>query len=198
MNSIPSFSIKQSIMKHKLSLAIPDTMNDWSMTIQDMSVYADLIPVSCLTLQVLVPGTISAITFNEDSVPALTPGFTRHLTACDLELQTESCGTRFDCLPDGIYVIKLSVSPNDLVYVEYNHLRVTQALIKWKKHLCDLELAPCDPPLDKKKKLDRLMEIKGYIEAAKAMVEVCHEAKKGMELFNYAVKLLNQMNCQSC
>lgn len=198
MNSIPSFCIKPFIMKHKLSLAIPDTMNDWSMTIQDMSVYTDLITVSCLTLQVLAPGFINAVTFDETSVPALTPGFTRHLTACNLELQTQSCGTRFDPLPDGIYVIKLSVSPNDVVYAEYNHLRVTQALIKWKNLLCELELTPCDPPLDKKKKLAKLMEIKGMIEAAKAMVEVCHKTKKGEELFNYAVKQLNKLNCQSC
>lgn len=185
-------------MKHALSLSIPDTMNNWSMTIMDVSVYADLIPVSCLTLQVLVPGFPKAITFNEDSVPALTPGFIRHLTACDLGLQTESCGTRFDVLPDGIYVIKLSVSPNDYVYAEYNYLRVTQALIKWKQKLCDLELAPCDPPAEKKAKLEQLMLIKSYIESAKAMVEVCHKANKGLDLFNYAVKLLNKLDCKTC
>jgi hypothetical protein len=173
-------------------------MNDWSLTIQDASVYSELIPVSCLTLQVLVPGFIKAVTFNEDSVPALTTGFIRHLTACNLELQTESCGTRFDPLPDGLYVIKLSVSPNDIVYTEVNHLRMTQALIKWKKLLCDLELPPCDIPIAKKKKLDKLMEIRGKMEAAQAMVEVCLKAEKGLELFNYAVKEMNKLNCQSC
>ena len=185
-------------MKHKLSLAIPDTMNDWSITVQDMSVYTDIIPVSCLTLQVLVPGSILAVTFNEDSVPPLTPGFIRHLTACNLGLQGEGCGSRFDCLADGIYVFKLSVSPNDIVYVEYNHLRITQALKLWKELLCELDLAPCDPPKDKKKKLDRLMELKGYLEAAKAKVEVCHDPKKGMELYNYALSELKKLNCKPC
>lgn len=185
-------------MKHKLSLAIPDTMNNWSMTIQDMSVYTELIPVSCLTLQVLVPGFIKAVTFDENSVPALATGFIRHLTACNLELQTTSCGTRFDPLPDGIYVVRLSVSPNEIVYVEYNHLRITQALIKWKERLCELQLAACDPTTDKLLKLDKLMEIRGKFEAAKAMVEVCHKAEKGVELFNYAVKELDKLNCQSC
>lgn len=185
-------------MKHALSLSIPDTGNDWSMTIMDTSIYADLIPISCLTLQVLVPGFVRAATFDESSVPALTPGFIRHLTACNLGLQTEACGTRYDCLPDGLYVIKLSVSPNDIVYVEYNHLRITQALIKWKEKLCELELAPCDPSAEKKAKLEELMKIKGMLEAAKAMVEVCHQADKGMDLFNYAVDLLRKLDCSNC
>jgi len=185
-------------MKHALSLIIPDTMNDWSLTIQDSSIYADLIPVSCPTLQVLVPGFVKAATFTEDTPVEIQPGFIVNLSACNLELQTQNCGTVFDCLPDGIYVIKYSVSPNDIVYVEYNHLRITQALTLWNKHLCELEMAPCDPPLDKKIKLQELMEIKAYLEAAKNMVEFCHKADKGMDLYNYAMKRLKKMKCQTC
>jgi hypothetical protein len=186
-------------MKHKLSLHIPDTMNDWSLTIQDTSVYTDLIPISCPTLQILVPGFVKAVTVNDTSMPdPLEPRFNRTFTACDLDLQTESCGTRFDCLPDGIYVIKYSVSPNDIVYVEYNHLRIVQALKKWNQKLCDLELAPCEPSAEKKAKWDELKEIKGYLEAAKNMVEFCHKAKKGMDLYNYAKKLLDKLDCTTC
>lgn len=185
-------------MKHKLSLSFPDTMNDWSMTIMDNSTYTSLIPVSCLTLQILLPGFTKAVTFDENSFVPLTPNFIRHFTACDLEVQTQSCGERFDPLPDGIYVIRLSVSPNDIVYVEYNYLRTTQAMLKWKARMCELDVPACDPPADIKMKLDKLMEILGKIEAAKAMVEVCHKAQKGLELFNYAVKELDALDCSSC
>jgi hypothetical protein len=186
-------------MKHALSLYIPDTMNDWSLTIQDTSVYSDIIPITCPTLQILVPGFVSAVTVNDQTMPnPLAPNFTRTFTACDLELQTQSCGTQYDCLPDGVYVIKYSVSPNDVVYVEYNHLRMVKALKKWNTKLCELELAPCDPPSEKKSKLDELMKIKAYFEAAKNMVEFCHRADKGMELYNFANKLLDKLDCKTC
>jgi hypothetical protein len=185
-------------MKHKLSLHIPDTTNDWGLTIQDTSVYSDLIPVSCPTLQILPPGFVKAATFNDTTIPAVNSGFLRTFTACDLGLQTSSCGSSYNCLPDGIYVIKYSVSPNDIVYVEYNHLRITKALEKYYSKLCELELAPCDPPKEKADKLHELLKIKGYLDAAKAMVELCHEAKKGMDLFNFAVKLLDKLDCKTC
>jgi hypothetical protein len=174
-------------------------MNDWSITIQDISVYAELIPISCPTLQILVPGFVLATTVNEDTQPVpLAPQFIRTFTACDLNLQSESCGTRFDCLPDGIYVIRYSVSPNDLVYVEYNHLRMVQSLQKWNDKLCELDLAPCDPPETKKLIFAELMEIKGYFDAAKNAVENCLNPNKGTELFNYANKRLDKLNCQTC
>ena len=186
-------------MKHALSLHIPNTMNDWSLTIQDTSVYTDLIPISCPTLQILVPGFVNAVTVNDESMPVpLEPRFTRTFTACDLDLQTQSCGTRFDCLPDGIYVIKYSVSPNDIVYVEYNHLRIVKALKMWNEKLCELELAPCDPPSEKLAKLEHLMKIKAYLEAAVNKVEFCHKPKEGMDLYNYALQLLKKLDCSTC
>lgn len=186
-------------MKHKLSLYIPDTMDNWSLTIQDTSVYTDLIPVSCPTLQIQLPGFTTATTVNDTTMPnPLAPGFIRQFTACDLDVQTESCGTRFDCLPDGIYVIRYSVSPNDIVYVEYNHLRIVQALITWNEKLCELEVAPCDPPSEKKARLDELMQIKVFLEAAKNMVEFCSKPNEGMEIYNYALKRLKKLDCQTC
>lgn len=185
-------------MKHVLSLHIPDTMNDWSLTIHDTSIYAENMAISCPTLQVLMPGFTTATTITEDSVPPLEAGFIRHLTACTLEVQTQNCGSTYNCLPDGIYVIRYSVSPNDLVYVEYNHLRIVQAMKKYQKHLCDLKLEACPIPADKSLKLKELMEIKGYLDAAKSAVDYCHQPTKGMELYTYALKRLNALNCKTC
>ena len=185
-------------MKHVLSLHMPNTMNDWALTIHDTSIYNENMNISCPTLQVLMPGFTSATTINEDSVPPLVPGFIRHLTACTLEVQSTDCGSRYDCLPDGIYVIRYSVSPNDLVYVEYNHLRIVQAMKLYSKHLCDLKLQACEPSKQQTARLDELREIKSYLEAAKATVEDCHKPTKGMELYNYALKRLNALNCSSC
>lgn len=185
-------------MKHVLSLHMPDTMNDESLTIHDTSIYATSMAITCPTLQVLMPGFIKATTINDNSVPPLVPGFIRHLTACNLEVQTAGCGSVYNCLPDGIYVIRYSVSPNDLIYVEYNFLRIVQAMKMYQKHLCDLELESCAPPKNKSVKLDELREIKSYLDAAKATVETCHKPTKGMELYNYALKRLKALDCITC
>jgi hypothetical protein len=173
-------------------------MNDWGLTIIDTSAYADTIPVTCPTLQILLPGFTKAVTFDESSVPPLAPGFMRTFHACDLGVQTSNCGTEYDCLPDGIYVIKYAVSPHDIVYVEYNHLRITKALKKYQSALCNLELEACAPGAEKSAKLEKLLEIKGYLEAAVAQVEYCHKPNKGMELYQYALKLLEKLDCSPC
>ena len=178
---------------HVLSLEVPDVMNPCIIKLFDTSVYAASMPVVCPTLNITVPG------FNYSSQLEVTQDFNLTLTACDLNLQTDGCDTStFANLPDGIYVIKYSVSPNEYVYVEYNHLRITRALIKYNALLCDLDVADCDPPEKVKSKMDQLRTIKLYLEAAKAKVEYCHEPKKGMQLYDYAVKLLNKMDCINC
>ena len=60
-------------------------------------------------------------------------------------LQTTSCSSTRSSINDGIYIIKYSVSPNDKVYVEYNHLRVTEILTTYYKKLCELDVQPCQP-----------------------------------------------------
>ena len=185
-------------MNHVLQLHIPDTMNDWSLSILDVSVYNATMAITCPTLQVLLPGFKKATTINQSSVPPLVPGFSRHLTACDLGVQTKGCGSTYNCLPDGVYVIRYSVSPNDIVYVEYNHLRMVQAMKLYQKHLCDLALENCAIAADKKLKFDELMEIKGFLDSAKAKVEECHKPTQGMELYTYALKRLNALNCKTC
>jgi hypothetical protein len=184
--------------QHKLSLEALDVMNECILRIVDTSVYSPAVATDCPILEVTVPGFKYSIQFSEDTAPSIAPGFMTSLTACDLELQFENCGTTFKGLPDGIYVIKYSVSPNNVVYVEYNHLRITKALIKYEKVLCDLDIAACEPTKETDKKLEELRKIKMYLEAAKAKVETCHEPKKGMELYTYAMKLLDKFECNTC
>ena len=181
---------------HKLSLEIPETGTDWVMRILDTSAYADSLPIDCPIIEITAPGFRYSVQIGEDS--GLRYNFNLNLTACELELQTQNCGTDFSALPDGIYVIKYSVSPNDTVYVEYNHLRMTKAMMAYQEVLCDLDVAACEPAADVEKKLKDLRMIRMYLDAAKAKVEVCHEPTKGMELYSYAMKLLSKFGCKSC
>jgi hypothetical protein len=177
---------------HKLSLEVPTVMNACILSVIDTSVYSPLVPVTCPTLNVTAPG------FSHSVQIELDPGFSQILTACDLQMQLQQCGQVYADLPDGIYIIKYSVSPNDLVYVEYNHLRITQALIKYNKILCNLDLAACEPSEKVKEKLTKLQNARMYLDSAKAKVEFCHEPQKGMTLYNYAIKLMNKIECKNC
>jgi hypothetical protein len=177
---------------HVLSLEVPTVMNASILSIMDISVYSDIVPLTCAKLHVTVPG------FTYSNQIDVIPGFNEILTACDLQLQKINCGTSYVDIPDGIYIIKYSVSPNDIVYVEYNHLRITQALIKYNKLLCKVDVADCDPPAMIKKRLEELRLIRMYLDAAKAKVEFCLEPVKGMKLYNYALKLLNKLDCKNC
>ena len=177
---------------HVLSLEVPTVMNPCILTIMDTSVYTDLIPVTCEQLNITVPGFQYSVQLDVNS------GFIENITACDLNLQTTNCGTEYVDIPDGIYIIKYSVSPNDVVYVEYNHMRITKALNRYYNILCRLDVADCDPPFKIKQKLEELNLIKMYLEAAKSKVEFCHEPQKGMSLYNYAWKLLNKLDCINC
>jgi hypothetical protein len=181
--------------QHVLSLEAPDTLNLCILRVIDTSIYNPDMAPRCPQLYVTLPGFVTPVVFDE-SVISL--GFSLNLTACDLEVQTANCGTTYSPLPDGVYIIKYSVSPNETVYVEYNHLRITKALLKIQELLCDLDINACDPPSSIKQKLDKITEIKRYLDAAKAKVEFCHEPAKGMELYNYAIKMLDKMQCKTC
>ena len=128
---------------HVLSLEAPDTLNGCILRVVDTSIYSPTTPITCILLEVTVPGFMRPVQFTDAEI---TPGFTLNLTACDLAIQSMGCGETYNDLPDGIYIIKYSVSPNDVVYVEYNHLRITKALKRYNEILCDLELAACEPP----------------------------------------------------
>jgi hypothetical protein len=178
---------------HVLSLEVPTVMNACTFVVMDTSVYADIVPVTCPTLNITVPG------FNYSNQIDFVPGSTSTLTACDLGLQTENCdGGPYLNFPDGVYVVRYSVSPNETVYVEYNHLRITEALNMYNELLCDLDVADCQPEKAVQDKLKTLRMIRVYLDAAKAKVEYCHEPDKGMIIYNYALKLMKKLNCNNC
>lgn len=166
--------------KHQLSLDIQQTNNCSLFRIVDTSIYSVNLDVDCVTLLITPPG------FNEPVSISVNSGFDILVTACELGLQTSECETQALTLPDGIYYIQYSVSPNDKVFVEYQYLRNCQVLNAYYLELCKLELAACEPDADVKAKLDELRLIKSFLDAAKAKVEQCGDLVKGIQLFVYA------------
>jgi hypothetical protein len=178
--------------KHQLSLEVPDTNNPKVFRIFDTSIYSDLLDITCGVLSITPPGFNEPVNFNVD------PHFNLILSACSLGLQTIGCGFDSDQLPDGIYTIRYSVSPNDKVYVEYLYLRQTRVLNRYFHELCEIELAACDPLPDIKDELKELYLIKSFLDAAKAKVEVCESHLQGMDLMNYADRRLLKFEGRSC
>jgi hypothetical protein len=172
--------------KHQLSLELPDTNNIKVLRLFDTSLYAEDLAIDCGTLRITSPG------FNLPVAIEILKGFNIVLNACSLGLQRTNCQDASQPIPDGVYVINYSVAPNTSVFVEYNHLRTTQTINKYFNLLCDLEMSACEPDADVKEKLEELRLIKGFIDAAKAKVEYCHEPQAGMELLIYAQKRLNK------
>lgn len=178
--------------KHILSLDIPDTLNINVLRVVDTSVYSTDLAVACPTLQILVPGYTDPV-----QVTMVTGGETI-ITACSLGIQSTNCGTLQSELPDGIYVIRYSVAPNDKVYVEYNYLRVTAAMNKYYNIFCNINLSGCEPLSPEKEKLNKLRLLRSMLDGAKAKVEYCHNADQGMAIYNYASKQLDKLSCTYC
>jgi len=150
-------------------------------------------------LEITPPGFNTAIVFNNSNNNiSLNYNFSLALTACDLGLQTENCGNEYCDLSDGVYIIRYSISPNDVVYVEYNHLRVTNIMNKYKTTLCCIDINKNKLGYDNVKLMKTLSDIRTYIDAAKAMVENCGRAQEGMAMYNYALSLLDKINCNYC
>ena len=172
--------------KHILSLEIPTVSNCEVLCVKDTSQYTTKLEVDCSELLITMPGF---------TAPKINWIKNNEINACVLALQTVDCGTKRTKLPDGVYVVRYSVSPNDKVYVEYNHLRITNLLTTYYQKLCDIDVKPCEPSSEREDLLREMNYIKTLIDAAVAEVEYCSNPNKGMELYNYAEKLLNKIIC---
>jgi hypothetical protein len=82
--------------KHILSLEVPTVANCDIMTIRDTSQYSSKLAIDCAELLVTPPG------FNVPALINVVPNSTMNLTACDLDIQGENCGTVTVPLPDGV------------------------------------------------------------------------------------------------
>lgn len=182
-------------MNHILSLEVLDTLNQKVFRVTDLSVYNEMVATECPLLEITAPGFVVPTQFDET---VITPGFALNLTACDLGLQSEDCDSKPLTLPDGVYIVKYSLSPKDIVYAEYNYLRITNIMNTLLKYLCDIPLADIEPNIEVSRRLQQLRQIEMYIKAAKAQVEIAHNPKKGMQLYTYAMKLLTKFDCKTC
>lgn len=178
--------------KHFLSLNILETTNSKALTIIDESSYAEGLGIDCERLKIYVPG------YNNPVYIEVSQNFKVNLTACILKIQKVDCGVKQGDIPDGIYIINYSVSPNDKVFVEYNYLRITGVMNAFNKVLGEIGLNNCSPESDTVEKLKELSYIEYLIKAAKIKVEEEDKAQEGINLLSYAVKRLKKLGDVDC
>lgn len=188
-------------VQHQLALDIPETNNVSIFRVVDASTYEKSLEAKCATLQITSPGFTSPAEIDVTTYASTKmPSFNLVLNACTLGFSAGDCKPVAPALPDGIYKLKYSLSPNDKVYVEYYHLRTTQTYNVYNQQLCKLELATCEPSVEVRARLNELRLIKSYIEAAKIKAEDCHDPNLAMELLLYAKKRMDKYigGCKDC
>tara|TARA_Y100000361_G_scaffold119425_1_gene110916 strand:+ start:871 stop:1416 length:546 start_codon:yes stop_codon:yes gene_type:complete len=178
--------------KHILSLEVLDVANSEILVIKDTSQYSENLGTDCGDLAITPPG------WNAPSQIEVKPGFDLSITGCALKLQTTTCNSERTNLQDGVYIIRYGIAPSDKVYVEYNHLRTTAIMKLYYEKLCKLDIDKCSPSSDRDGVLRQMYDIRTLIDAAKSQVEYCGSPVKGMELYNYAKRKLEKINCNIC
>ena len=170
----------------------PPTSNPGVFLIDDISVYDSILPVSCLNLQILPPG------FNVPSVlDGISQGFRLVLNACTIGiLPPVNCSTSCPCLPDGVYHIRYSVSPNDSVFVEYDILRTTEAVNRLNTILCNANIKCCTPDQETQYLFNQTENIRNFLLTAQLLVENQHQIADGVSMYRFAVSLIEKMEAR--
>lgn len=192
-----------ALSRHQLSLDILNTTNESAFVIWDTSLYSDILSLDCPVLEITSPGFVYPVyitTVDGDDIgngvtttPLSFPGACLVLNACTLGVITTGCDADAPPLADGLYHIRYSVSPNDKVYVEYDHLRLTRFYNRLDSARCRTNLACCEPTSSQKAFLREIALIEQIAKAAKNYVEQCGRKDDGLCLYQFACKKLRDL-----
>lgn len=177
--------------RHILGVDVIPTNNDQILHLFDTSAYAGQLEITCPRLEIYVPG------FKTPRLLEPIAYFNLAINAITLDLVSPD-SSLLPALPDGIYHIKYSISPNDLVDVEFDYLRTTIFEKELFRLRCALDIDQCTPSSETGSKLKLIQEMDEYLKAAVAAVEHCDDVEQGLTLFIYAKKLYERYTHQYC
>jgi len=183
------------VNRHQLFLDFPENANLGILRVEDSSIYSSSIPFNCPTLEITPPGYQTPAVYT-----GLSEQFRLFLNACTLGMLQTGCGSTCPNIPDGIWHFRYSVSPNSLVYVEYNMLRIVAIQERWRKTLCWINDTPCDPTNDKLVLIREMQLIESQILTAKFLVEDKNNPTDGIQMYRLAERKLNDLSrgCHTC
>lgn len=172
---------------NELYIEVSNYLNPKVMRVFDTSHYCGDDLIENYLIEVLPVNKTTWVTFH------VLKNFSLVLNASNLLYKKVSDVTDLQDLPDGIYEFKQSYKPNIYTVQLYYHLRTVDIKTNLRKEW--------DKLLDDECKLsreefytnrDKLRDIEEYLDAAKYKVEECLEKVEGKELYDWAVKLLEQ------
>lgn len=181
--------------QHILLLDVPTTTNPKTFRVIDNSVYISGIQANNCFIQILTPGSTTVKQFS------VLPGFNLLLNASSLRLCVVKKASDLINLPEGLYIIKYSVNPNSLLFVEYSYLHNASQYQQYISLVCELYSKKSLIPFKEfSAKRNELWKISKMIKDAKALVEDCNKVKEGLNLFKECTELINsfQTNCNGC
>lgn len=155
----------------------------------DTSIFLPDVEPDNFLVEVLSPTVNRWLTYH------VSKGFHLVLNGASLKMQTAKTSKNLQSLPDGVYSIRLSVTPNFSTLVEFDHLRTRQLQERYDETLCKIYSEQCSvtkKEFEEKKR--ELLSILMDIKAAIAKVEVGHEKKEGLELYEKASKDLKRFS----
>lgn len=175
--------------QHILQIEIGQTYNEGVLLLRDISIYTPLIPVSNQSLQITPPGFAVPTVIN-----TTVQNFNFVLNACALGIiNSTGCSDKCPNIPDGIYGIYYSISPNTDVFVGYQYMRIVSALNRLNGLLCKLSLPNCLPSQELTYEINNINLIRNYLFSAQTNINDLHEFTNGMNQYRYAIELMNKM-----
>lgn len=176
--------------QHILSLQVNNTYNEGIFIVQDTSIYASGLGVACQSLQITPPGFTTPTVI----VPT-TQNFQFILNACTLGIVGPTgCSDMCPNIPDGVYGLYYSVSPNDQVFVGYQYLRIVSAINRLNGYLCKLQLPNCLPGQELTYELNNISIIRNYLISAQTNVNDLNQIQDGVNSYRFAIDLMNKMS----
>lgn len=164
------------------------------MRLYDTSHYYENETVSNYLIEVLPVNKSIWITFY------VKKGFSLALNSSNLRYNRVVDESGLTELPDGVYEIKQSFKPNSYTVKHFYHFRITRLLNKIQSERANLRSEQCTISREEyMKNRDKLRDIEEFADAAKYMVEERLDKKKGIDLYKWAEKLLedytNECQC---
>lgn len=165
-----------------LDFLITPTYNVNTLAVADTSTYdEDPADPDSPTLEISVPGFYSVV------IPFV-PEEVNVINSTILGL-TE---TGQSALPDGVYVIRYSISPSYANFVEKSIMRVDKLMEEFDEAFLTLDIADCSGPIKKQDKI-ALDTIFYFIQGAVSAANNC-ATEEAVKLYNKASKLLRDFN----
>lgn len=176
-------------MISKLSVAEIPSNDCKYLRLVDNSYYNPAIDPTNEILEITPPGYDCAVIFNVD----------HHFNSVFNSITLKTYTAKLVDLPDGVYHIKYSINPNEAIFAEMDMFRVCLLMSKYSKAICELFTKRCAITHKKFEEYRKqLIWIKELIDASKYLVEECCEIKAGIELYNEASTLLDELNSCLC